>query len=177
MEMSLDILYFKMLDKEIKEKLGKSKENTILEVLGRNSDLLNIQWIYRGLKSYKLSPEELLNYVLLTGYQFNYSDLKKLCYSKNIESLIDQIKKSKYGFLFEGKDDFELLMERNVERYIYNLFRNIEKISTMNLNKSVSYMHKLEYEMRDIFTIMEAVKYNYNPEELKKMLVRNLEGR
>ncbi|MEA1974819.1 MAG: V-type ATPase subunit, partial [Bacillota bacterium] len=176
MEMSLDVLYFKELNKEMKKVLGDSKENTILEVLGKNSDLLNIQWIYRGLKSYKLLPEELLNYVLLTGYQFNYSDLKKLCYSKNIESLIEQIKKSKYGFLFQ-EGDFELLMERNVERYIYNLFRNIEKISTMNLNKSISYIHKLEYEMRDIFTIMEAVKYDFNPEELKKMLVRDLEGR
>ena len=176
MEMSLDVLYFKELNKEMKKVLGDSKENTILEVLGRNSDLLNIQWIYRGLKSYNLLPEELLNYVLLTGYQFNYSDLKKLCYSKDIESLIEQIKRSKYGFLFQ-EGDFELLMERNVERYIYNLFRNIEKISTMNLNKSISYIHKLEYEMRDIFTIMEAVKYDFNPEELKKMLVRDLEGR
>jgi len=177
MEMSLDVFYFKELDKEMKKTIGKYKENTILEVLGRNSDLLNIQWIYRGLKNYKLSSEELLNYVLLTGYNLNYKDLKKLCYSKNTESLINQIKESKYGFLFKEEGNFELLMERNVERYIYNLFKNIEKVSTMNLNKSISYMHKLEYEMRDVFTIMQAVKYNYNPDKLSKMLVRDLERR
>ncbi len=177
MEMSLDIFYFKELDKEMKKTIGRNKENTILEVLGKNSDLLNIQWIYRGLKNYKLSSEELLNYVLLTGSNLNYKDLKKLCYSKNIESLVNQIKESKYGFLFSEEGNFELLMERNVERYIYNLFKNIEKISTMNLNKSISYMHKLEYEMRDVFTVMEAVRYNYNPDELRKMLVRELERR
>lgn len=174
-EMSLDIYYFNQLTKEVKKRYSTSKENTILEILEKNIDLLNIQWIYRGLKNYKLSPEELLNYVILSGYYFKYEKLKKLCYSKNINELVQEIKGSKYGFLFDEDEDFELLMERNLERYIYNLFKKIEKVSTMNINKSISYMHKLEYEMRDVFTIMAGVQYKIEEKELKKMLVRKLE--
>jgi len=154
MEMSLDIHYFNRLNNEMKKKFGHQKRNTILEILQKNSDLLNIQWIYRGKKYYNFSSEELLNYVLLTGYYFKYKDLKSLCYAKTTQELVNRLKDSKYGFLFKDEENFEFLMERNVERYIYQLFKDLEKVSTLNINKSIGYMHKLEYEMRDIFTIL-----------------------
>lgn len=176
MEMRLDLYYFNKLNRSLKKMFGQSKKNTILEVLQKNSDLLNIQWIYRGKTYYNFTSEEILNYVLLTGYYFKYKDLKKLCYAKTPEALVKMIEKSKYGFLFKERENFEFLMERNVERYIYNLFKNIEKISHLNINKSISYMHKLEYEMRDIFTILESVKYNLDPGHIKTLLVRDLEG-
>lgn len=176
MEMSLDIHYFNRLNREMKKRFGQSKRNTILEILQKNSDLLNIQWIYRGKKYYNFSSEELLNYVLLTGYYFKYKDLKSLCYSKTTQELINKLKNSKYGFLFNDEENFEFLMERNVERYIYQLFKNLEKVATLNINKSIGYMHKLEYEMRDIFTILESINYGLEVEDIKKRLVREVKG-
>lgn len=176
MEMSLDIHYFNRLNSEMKKRFGQEKRNTILEILQKNSDLLNIQWIYRGKKYYDFSSEELLNYVLLTGYFFKYNDLKSLCYAKTTQELVNKLKESKYGFLFNDEKNFEFLMERNVERYIYQLFKNLEKVSTLNINKSIGYMHKLEYEMRDIFTILESIKYGLEIEDIKKRLVREVRG-
>src|SRR6056297_65146 len=176
MEMSLDIHYFNRLNNEMKKKFGHQKRNTILEILQKNSDLLNIQWIYRGKKYYNFSSEELLNYVLLTGYYFKYKDLKSLCYAKTTQELVNRLKDSKYGFLFKDEENFEFLMERNVERYIYQLFKDLEKVSTLNINKSIGYMHKLEYEMRDIFTILESIKYGLSIKDLKNKLVREVKG-
>lgn len=176
MEMSLDIHYFNLLNSEMKKRFGQEKRNTILEILQKNSDLLNIQWIYRGKKYYDFSSEELLNYVLLTGYYFKYKDLKSLCYAKTTQELVNKLKESKYEFLFNDQVNFEFLMERNVERYIYQLFKDLEKVSTLNINKSIGYMHKLEYEMRDIFTILESIKYGLEVEDIKKRLVREVRG-
>ncbi len=176
MEMNLDIHYFNRLNSEMKKRFGQSKRNTILEVLQKNSDLLNIQWIYRGKKYYDFSPEELLNYVLLTGYYFKYKDLKSLCYTKTNQGLVNKLIDSKYGFLFKDEENFEFLMERNVERYIYQLFKEIEKTSTGNINKAISYMHKLEYEMRDIFTILESINYGLEAKDIAKRLVRKVKG-
>jgi V/A-type H+-transporting ATPase subunit C len=177
MEMSLDIYYFKRLNGEMKKRFGQKKRNTILEILQKNSDLLNIQWIYRGKKYYDFSSEELLNYVLLTGYYFKYKDLKSLCYAKTTKELINKLEHSKYGFLFKDEENFEFLMERNVERYIYQLFKDLEKVATLNINKSIGYMHKLEYEMRDIFTILESINYGLEVKEIQKKLVREVRGR
>lgn len=171
MEMSLDRLYFKLLSEGI-EKLNKRDRDILREVLGKNIDLLNLQWIYRGLRFYKLSPEELINYTLHYGYHLNYKSIKELCYTKNEKELIDKMIDSKYGFLFDNKDTLEIFMERRIERYLYFLFLDYKKREKMNMIESVVYMHLLEYEMRDIISILEAVRYGMDEETAKKFLVR-----
>ncbi len=173
MEMSLDGIYFKQLNKQI-EKLHREDRRILTELLGQNIDLLNLQWIYRGLKFYRLSPEELINYTLSNGLYLNFNKLKELCYSDNEKVLIDKMVDSKYGFLFDNKDTLEIFMERRIERYLYFLFLEYKKREKMNIIESIVYMHLLEYEMRDIFSIIEAIRYGLNPEESKKFLVRRI---
>lgn len=177
MAMNLQIYYFKKLKREMQKVLGNERRGNVLEILGKNSDLLNIQWIYRGKKFYNVSSEELLNYVLLTGYYFNYEELKEFCYTRSLDALVEKFKQTEYGFLFIGDESFELLMERNVEKYIYKLFKKLSNNSYMDVDKSIAYMHELEYEMRDIFSIMEAVRYGFKASDIKEFLVIELEGR
>jgi V/A-type H+/Na+-transporting ATPase subunit C len=80
-EMSLDKLYFKMLYNQ-SEKLDRKDEEAFKILLGKNIDLFNLEWIYRGLKFFKLSPEELINYTIMNGYSLKYNTIKELCYSK-----------------------------------------------------------------------------------------------
>lgn len=173
MEMSLDRLYFKLLSERI-EKLNKRDRDILREVLGKNIDLLNLQWIYRGLKFYKLSPEELINYTLHYGYYLNFKRIKELCYTKDEGELIDKMVDSKYGFLFDNKDTLEIFMERRIERYLYFLFLDYKRKEKMNIIESVVYMHLLEYEMRDIVSILEAVRYGIDQQAIKKFVIRKL---
>ncbi|MFZ5968605.1 MAG: V-type ATPase subunit [Bacillota bacterium] len=173
MEMVLDKQYFKMLSEQT-EKLDIEDRKIMKELLGKNIDLLNLQWIYRGLRFYQLSPEELINYTLHNGYVLKYSKIKELCYSKNEEELIDKMIHSKYGFLFDNKDTLEIFMERRIERYLYFLFLEYKRREKMNIIESSVYRHLLEFEMRDIFSIIEAIKYGLGPEESKKFLIRKI---
>lgn len=173
MEMSLDRLYFKLLSDQT-EKLDRKDRDIFRELLGKNIDLLNLQWIYRGLRFYGLSPEELINYTLHNGYYLNFKRIKELCYTKNEKELIEKMLDSKYGFLFDNKDTLEIYMERRIERYLYFLLLDYKKREKMNIIESVVYMHLLEYEMRDIISIVEAVRYGMDEESSKKFLVRRL---
>ncbi len=173
MEMSLDRLYFKLLSEQI-EKLSREDRDILREVLGKNVDLLNLQWIYRGLKFYGLSPEELVNYTIHNGYYLSYRQIKELCYTKDEEELIERMVDSKYGFLFDNKDTLEIFMERRIERYLYFLFLDYKKREKMNIIEPVVFMHLMEYEMRDIISIIEAVRYGINKKDVKKFLVRRI---
>lgn len=173
MSMSLDRLYFKLLSEQI-EKLSREDRNILKELLGKNVDLLNLQWIYRGLKFYRLSPEELVNYTMHYGYYLNYKRIKELCYTKNEDELISKMIDSKYGFLFDNRDTLEVFMERRIERYLYFLFLDYRKREKMNIIESVVFMHLMEYEMRDIISIVEAVRYGMDKEDIKKFLVRKI---
>jgi V/A-type H+-transporting ATPase subunit C len=42
----------------------------------------------------------------------------------------------------------------------------------MNIIESMVYMHQVEYEVRDLFTIFEAKRYGFDKSETMKYLVR-----
>ncbi|MBU5428251.1 V-type ATPase subunit [Tissierella pigra] len=174
MEMNLDRLYFNLLRNSSKN-LNKEDRLIFEEILGRNEDLLNIEWIYRGLKFYNLIPEELINYTLPYGYELNYKNLRKMCYS-NISGLEEMVLSTSYGFLFDTEKDVDLYMERRIQRYIYYRFLSAFKKAKFDITLPFAYFHLLEYEIRDIVSILEAKKYGLKKEEMKEYLVRKIEG-
>lgn len=175
MEMALDRFYFRKIYETIK-KLDKRDQLILAELFGKNVDLLNLEWIHRGLKHYNLSPEELINYTLSGGYSLKYKDIKDLCYSKDDDELINRMLDSRYGFLFDNKETLDLFMERRIERYLFFQFIYYYRKSHMNIVSSIAYMHLVEYEMRDIISITEAIRYDLDKDDVKKYLIRRLEG-
>jgi len=174
MEMNLDRLYFNQLKAKCK-KLRKADREAFEYTLGENIDLLNIEWIYRGIKFYNLLPEELINYLLPHGLEFNYKDLKKMCYS-DIDTLKEIVLKSKYSFLFDTKKDVELFMERRIERYLYFKFKSLFKKGHLNILITIAYFHLLEFEIRDIISMLEAKRYGFTLEDTINYLVKKIEG-
>lgn len=174
MEMNLDRLYFNRL-KAKSEKLNKADRKVFEQILGENVDLLNIEWIYRGIKFYNLLPEELINYVLPHGLEFKYKDLKKMCYS-DIDTLKEIVLNSKYSFLFDTKKDVELFMERRIERYLYFKFKKLFRKGHMNILITIAFFHLLEFEIRDIISMLEAKRYGFTLEDTINYLVKNVEG-
>ncbi len=173
MEMNLDRLYFKKLYSQAK-RLDGENSRAIGEVIGRNIDMLNIQWIYRGRRFYKISQEELVNYSLQGGKYFKYDQLKAMCYKEKLSEIETIVRTSPYGSIFEDVPDFEIFLERSMERYIYKYFNQLRLSYPMTMVEPMVYMHRLEYEIRDLITILEMKRYNLKGEEGKKFLVRHL---
>lgn len=174
MEMNLDRLYFNNLKEKAK---GLSPEDQLIfiKTLGRNIDLLNIQWIYRGIKYYKLIPEELINYTLPNGCVFNFQKIKEMCYSSE-EDLKNIVLATKYKFLFDSGHDIDLFMERRIGRYLYYEFLKDFRKAKLDISLVISFIHLLEYEVSDIISILESKRYNLDLDETKKYLLRKIEG-
>ncbi|HHY90900.1 MAG TPA: V-type ATPase subunit, partial [Clostridiales bacterium] len=93
----------------------------------------------------------------------------------NDEELIEKISRSSYGFLVDhADDDREVYMERRIKRYMYFYLLSHRKGNQMNLIQTISYLHLLEYEMRDIISILEAVRYGLKPEDAEHFLIRKI---
>ena len=173
MEMTLDRVYFKKLSEHL-SKLNSKDAEIISVILGKNIDLLNIQWIYRGLNHYELSAEELLNYTLLNGFRFKYKEIRKLCYL-GFKEFIKEILKTEYYFLFSNEDEFKIIIEKSTDRYLNNIFESYLKKEKMDIVKSMGYLHRIEFESKDIFSILEGINYKLEPTYIKKFLIRNME--
>lgn len=173
MEMNLDRLYFRELYKQV-NRLDTINCKAIGEIVGRNIDMLNIQWIYRGRRFYKISQEELVNYSLPGGRYFKYPELKEMCYKEQLSAIEATVRTSAYGGIFEDSPDFEVFLERSMERYIYRFFNELRKKYPMTMVEPLVYMHRLEYEIRDLITILEMKRYQFSGEEGKRFLVRHI---
>lgn len=174
MEMNLDRLYFSNL-KEKAKSLSSEDRALFLKTLGRNIDMLNIQWIYRGIKYYKLIPEELINYTLPNGSVFNYEKIKEMCYSSE-EGLKNIVLDTKYKFLFDSSHDIDLFMERRIGRYLYFEFLKDFRKAKLDISLVMSFIHLLEYEVSDIISILESKRYDLDLDETKEYLLRKIEG-
>ncbi len=168
MEMSLDRMYFKNLSESIL-KLRKGDQKQAYELLGINIDFFNIQWIYRGRKYFGISSEELFNLTLEYGHRFGLKKLKELCYME-LEEYKKYILNGPYSVIFEDED---YLMERSYERYLYKLLDKYMKKTGLSIMLPTIYIFKLEYEIRDLSTILECIKYKYK--DVEHMLIRTFE--
>ncbi|WP_138159561.1 V-type ATPase subunit [Peptoniphilus catoniae] len=170
MEMNLDRLFYSELYNISKDFSKRDRENFSL-IYGQRIDLLNIRWIYRGLKYYDLYREELINFSMLGGYYYNYDDLRELCYKETTEDFINEVKKSPYGFLFEG-DKVDIYMDRRAGRYLYYLAKsNFTKKE--GFIKFMTFVFLLEYEVKDIEAIMESIRFNLTFAQTLQYLFRS----
>lgn len=168
-EMKLETMFYGILIEKA-NKLSKEDQQLVKESIGANIDLINIQWIYRAMKNYSISPEEILIYCISNGYKLNYLKLKELVYSKNIEAFIEKIKQTQYKFIFPNDQD--VFIERRIERYLFNLYGMRRKQNSMNIMECISYIYFLKYEAKDIISIIECIRYNLDKELSKRYLIR-----
>lgn len=166
-ETALDSLYFPYLRK-YKSMLDAEDKKLLSNMIGTYSDLINLQWIIRGKTYYKLKPEIIFNYVIQGGLKFNQDELKRLCYAKDVNEILELIDKSPYKALFNEMGASLDRMDMNILLYFKKYFKSYKKQNRMNLALVLSYIEIASLEVRDIISIVENIRYGANGEEIKK---------
>ena len=174
-EMVLDASYYEILQKEW-EKLDKQDIKVLEKAQGIMADLLNLQWIYRGIKFYNLRPEELLNYTIHLGYRLSKNFIKELCYAKGLDEFYQLASETRYSFLFKNDDTTDIFMERRLERYMYFELKSVERNNPMTIITTFAYIFFMEVEARDIISMIEMSRYKVPEAEAEKYLIRKLNG-
>lgn len=172
-EMVLDLAYFDVFYRYLDEIDGHDRK-IVDELQGTNVDLLNIEWIYRGLKFYNLHPALLFNYTIPHGRALSIRDIRELCYSDNIDEFKQRILATKYKFLFDNENNTDIFMERRSLRYQYFNIKALRKKHRMDISEAIAFEVLLEYEIRDIITVIESIRYNMDADEARKYLIRKL---
>lgn len=163
-EMKLQVVLFKNLMKKA-EKLSDKDRETVKEIIGFKIDLENIQWIYRAINFYDISPEEMLIYSLEGGRKITYSRLKNLCYVKTKEEFKHLVKDYMNFDLFKGVSDSTT--DIGVD---YNIYNFLKKNKYNNIGSVISYVYKLSIIIDDLTSITEGIKYKVPKEKLKSYL-------
>lgn len=166
-EMKLQMHLYNTLLKKSK-KLSTSDRIEVEDILGVKIDFANVQWIYRGMKYFNISPEEILVYCLSGGKRISYPRLKKLCYAKSIEEVKSLSKNFLRYDIFTSKDDSET--DLKIDSYIYN-YLDKKDMNKKSIGTALAYFYMNSIIVKDLIAVTEGIKYQLPKDKLQKYLV------
>lgn len=162
-EMVLDLYYFTEVWK-LKNKLLKGKELKFLtESFGTRIDLLNMTWIYRAKKYYKLSDATIYGLLIPIKYKLKDKDIRQMVTAEDISRLDEAVSATCYGRRFENLKAEEL--ELFYHTFLQKIYADEKRKYPYSMAVVTGYLYEKEEEIRKLTTVLEGVRYGLPKEE------------
>lgn len=157
------------------EALSAGERRSVMRLLGVRFDLLNISWTYRSLRYYDLTPEERVARLLPFRYRLHGDSLRKMARAGEPDEFWTVLKTTAYREAFgESPPIEEMVMDRDVRRYIRQTAYKVFRQGRPDLSTVFAYLTLLESEIRDLATLIEDVRYDYDRRHAALFLARPL---
>ena len=167
-EMQLDLYYFVTLYKGCSKHLTGEDLTLVLNSLGLEIDLLNIQWIYRSKKYLKLSDTDIYKIIIPIHHKLKRYQLKKLVETESITEFEQELNQTYYG------NKFNIIENYSLETAFTKLQEKVYKTDCRKNPYSVavikSYLYNKEKEVTKLTTALECIRYGYDAKEIEQYL-------
>jgi V/A-type H+-transporting ATPase subunit C len=174
--MILDRYYFDSLYAAV-AKLGGNEGRMMRLLVGTRVDLLNLYWIYRARRFFKMSPEESLTLIMKARYHADFALLTKVAFAEP-RVLASVLEGTSYAKVFdvEGKDAAlrEIEIERNICRLLLAVGERVFLSGSLGFQNVAAYLMLKELEVRDLVAVVEMVRYGFDKSKIDLVLVRSL---
>lgn len=170
--MMLDGMYYAGVWRTINLKFEKSQRELMRLHIGTKIDLHNMMWIYRGKKYFDFANEIIFTYLLPARYRLSEDAIKKMVMADGSEDMVREARETAYGALFD-KTEEGTFVEENYNRAMYRMDKRIFVNNTDSMAAVYAYLALKEIEQKKIITIIEGIRYNQNPEFIKKHISRH----
>ena len=150
LEMKFYKIYFTDLYKIVK----KSKNQSLLDLVGKQIDLLNILWIIRAKKYYNLERKSLNEFEIPINHKLSKEVLEQIVL--NQENIQDIIEKTIYSEINFETDNLEV----EIQNYLYKLYINYFKTKAFCLTMVIAYFELRQIQIKNIIAIMEGIRYS-----------------
>ncbi len=154
--------------------LGTKDQAVVKEMAGERADMIDIDRIVRAKTFYDLKPEELYNSLLSFHFRLKPEDLHAMCDAKGVKEVLDVVKNGPYGEIYKDMNEDNLIDKITLaeRRFLQRKAReSLTKLGNFSIAAYFHYFFLKEYEIIDISTITEGVRYGLKPEEIKERLI------
>lgn len=158
-EMSIDLFYFKWLwDGKDKSKIFSKEEKKIfMDAYGVKMDLLNVRWIYRSKKFFKMTPADIYALLIPVHYHVTNSEIRAMVEAPTMDDFNAIIKRTYYGRHYENYDMETLDQTYNQIRH--DVQRRNAKRNPYSVASLISYLYEKEHEIDKLTIALECVRY------------------
>ena len=159
------------------EKFPGSEGRGVRQIFGTRADLINMYWIYRSRRFFSLTPEEALGLTLPVRYRLNFDTLSAFAFAPDVPSMVKLLRESPYGEAFrtsggnEAPEVGEMTLEHNLYRILWMKASAIFRTGSAGVHAVLAYLTLRELEVKDLFTIIEDVRYHYDRKKAREFLI------
>jgi len=168
LEMALDLYYFRKVQETALGLLHGEDKRLAMEFNGIEIDVFNIFWIYRIKTFYHFDKELIYTYIVPYYYRLKRAIIDDLVSAKNFDEFRQVLERTPYARFFDG--DGPGAYERRYGEYLYELHRKRFVHQPFSIACLISYLKLKEFELNNIISIIEGIRYKLAPEEIRKFV-------
>lgn len=167
-EIALDMFFFENSWKQIKKNLKQKDLEVILEAVGTEMDSLNLQWIYRTKKYYRISNSDIYALIIPIHYKLSKEQLKQLVESADEKEFFAVLHTTRYQRYLKENEEIDL--EQTCSRIMAGihsagLARNPYTAACLD-----TYLYRKAKEVQKIITVIECIRYGLPADKIKQYL-------
>ena len=166
--MRLDLYYYREEERLIRE-LPKADQAGVKEMFSVRVDLLNLMWIYRLKRSYRASPERIVGYLIPAFGRLDKCKVEALARAGSVEEFFRMVENTPYRGLFDEASEGGI--ERAFSERMYREEKKVLREKPMSLAAITATYQLKEYEMKNIITVIEGVRYRLDADAILERLV------
>lgn len=167
-EILLDIYYYRCLWKNLNSILARDELKSIRNIYGTQIDLLNMQWIYRARRYYKLTEADVYALIIPIHYKLKKEDIRNFVKAADESELKNLFIHSRYGKYYQEDDDrwlehayayaMESLHKKGIKKHPYSAWC-IDY-----------YFYRKELETQKLVRLTECLRYGKSAEDMKRLV-------
>ncbi|MDO5416850.1 MAG: V-type ATPase subunit [Lachnospiraceae bacterium] len=165
-EMNLDLIYFKTMWKVISKALKKKEKAALTECFGDRLDLLNIQWIYRCLKFYHMTPSEICALLIPIQHHLKRDEILKLAGCGSLEEFFTVLGSTWYGNPGLAKVSAQPNPEELYETILNRIHRMTAQKEPYSIASINSYLYFKELEIHRVIKMIESIRYGLDQRQI-----------
>ena len=162
-EMALDLFHFSTVWKERRSVVSRSELPRLTEFCGAKFDMLNLQWIRRCKKYYRMSAAEIYALLIPVEYRLHEEELRALVEAGTAEEADRLIERTWYGRHFSPFSGETL--EEDYSRILRGILTHDAVRSPYSISAVYAYLYRKEHEADRLIIALECVRYQVPPEE------------
>ncbi len=166
-ETAVQTAYYKNIFQSIEKGFSGQEQAQLKKYFAQQCDFRNIVRILRLKSNFHHDKQECLRYLLPFSYQLKSADLEALVSCGTAEEVTELLAKGPYARVFAGKN------LQQIERYSNLLLQKNHALlhrGAPSAFTALVYLEQREAEMKSIIQIIECIRYQVTPSQMKVYL-------
>ncbi|NLL92738.1 MAG: V-type ATPase subunit [Clostridiales bacterium] len=168
--MTLDLFFFKYAWRKRKQFKG-SEFKSVTDSIGSEVDSLNILWIYRAKKYYRLDSAKIYEIIIPVYFRLKKDQVRALVEASDYNEFKDIIKKTAFGRYLEDADFDKENLDRAYKKVIEKLYNKYFKLDPYSLSAINSYLYSKQEEVHRLISIAESIRYGYKLDAIASEII------